>query len=133
MHPREVFKPAILLNACAIIAVHNHPSGDPTPSVEDRTLTTRLREAGVAGHPGCSAVSFSVTTVSMVADQGWRCGGSGSDLLATRRWSFRRRLSAARSWAALLVGERDSWWVRVKVLRTAPTGCDARRHLSTKP
>jgi DNA repair protein RadC len=46
VHPREVFKPAILLNACAIIAVHNHPSGDPTPSAEDRTLTTRLRDAG---------------------------------------------------------------------------------------
>ena len=46
VHPREVFKPAILLNACAIIAVHNHPSGDPMPSPEDRTLTTRLREAG---------------------------------------------------------------------------------------
>ncbi|HWF59866.1 MAG TPA: JAB domain-containing protein [Nitrospira sp.] len=46
VHPREVFKPAILLNSCAIIAAHNHPSGDPTPSVEDRTLTKRLREAG---------------------------------------------------------------------------------------
>ncbi|HMS83859.1 MAG TPA: JAB domain-containing protein [Nitrospira sp.] len=46
VHPREVFKAAILLNACAIIAVHNHPSGDPTPSPEDRTLTTRLRDAG---------------------------------------------------------------------------------------
>ncbi len=46
VHPREVFKPAILLNSCAIIAAHNHPSGDSTPSIEDRTLTTRLREAG---------------------------------------------------------------------------------------
>jgi len=46
VHPREVFKLAILLNACAIIAVHNHPSGDPMPSPEDRTPTTRLREAG---------------------------------------------------------------------------------------
>jgi len=46
VHPREVYKPAILLNAASIIAVHNHPSGDPTPSPEDRTLTTRLREAG---------------------------------------------------------------------------------------
>ncbi|MDF0668780.1 MAG: JAB domain-containing protein [Nitrospira sp.] len=46
VHVREVFKPAILLNACAIIAAHNHPSGDPTPSQEDRALTTRLREAG---------------------------------------------------------------------------------------
>src|SRR5207237_5199671 len=34
VHPREVFKPAILLNAAAIIVAHNHPSGDPTPSPE---------------------------------------------------------------------------------------------------
>lgn len=46
VHVREVFKPAILLNSAAIIAVHNHPSGDPTPSPEDRALTTRLRDAG---------------------------------------------------------------------------------------
>ena len=46
VHPREVFKPAILLNACGIIAAHNHPSGDPTPSPEDRVLTARLRQAG---------------------------------------------------------------------------------------
>ena len=46
IHPREVFKCAILLNAAALILGHNHPSGDPTPSVEDRLLTTRLAEAG---------------------------------------------------------------------------------------
>ena len=46
VHPREVFKPAILLNAAAIIVAHNHPSGDPTPSPEDRALTARLIEAG---------------------------------------------------------------------------------------
>jgi len=46
VHPREVFKPAILLNACGIIAAHNHPSGDPSPSAEDRVLTARLRQAG---------------------------------------------------------------------------------------
>jgi DNA repair protein RadC len=46
MHPREVFKPVILLNACAVILAHNHPSGDPTPSPEDRALTTRLVQAG---------------------------------------------------------------------------------------
>lgn len=42
VHPREVFKAALLCNAAAIILAHNHPSGDPTPSVEDRNLTTRL-------------------------------------------------------------------------------------------
>jgi DNA repair protein RadC len=46
VHPREVFKPAILLNASAIILAHNHPSGDPTPSTEDRRITERLTKAG---------------------------------------------------------------------------------------
>ncbi len=46
VHPREVFKPAILLNAAAIIVGHNHPSGDTTPSPEDHALTKRLQEAG---------------------------------------------------------------------------------------
>jgi DNA repair protein RadC len=46
VHPREVFKAAILSNAAAIIAAHNHPSGDPAPSQEDRVLTARLVEAG---------------------------------------------------------------------------------------
>lgn len=44
--PREVYKSAILANAVAIIAVHNHPSGDPTPSPEDVAITARLRAAG---------------------------------------------------------------------------------------
>ena len=47
VHPREVFKVAILSNAAAIILVHNHPSGDPTPSDEDRRVTARLKAAGV--------------------------------------------------------------------------------------
>jgi DNA repair protein RadC len=46
VHPREVFKPAILGNAAAIICGHNHPSGDPSPSSEDRALTARLVQAG---------------------------------------------------------------------------------------
>lgn len=46
VHPREVFKPAILMNAAALICAHNHPSGDPTPSAEDRALTARLQAAG---------------------------------------------------------------------------------------
>ena len=44
-HPREIFRPALAHSAYAIIIVHNHPSGDPTPSVADQRLTTRLREA----------------------------------------------------------------------------------------
>jgi len=47
VHPREVFKAAILLNAAAIICAHNHPGGDPFPSGQDRDLTQRLVTAGV--------------------------------------------------------------------------------------
>jgi DNA repair protein RadC len=46
VHPREVFRPAIKDAAKAIILVHNHPSGDPTPSEEDLAVTGRLEEAG---------------------------------------------------------------------------------------
>jgi DNA repair protein RadC len=46
VHPREVFRAAIKDAAKSILLVHNHPSGDPTPSEQDRTLTTRLEEAG---------------------------------------------------------------------------------------
>lgn len=46
VHPREVFKPAVLHNAAAIICFHNHPSGDPEPSREDIEITKRLVEAG---------------------------------------------------------------------------------------
>ena len=47
VQPREVFKPAILANAAAVILSHNHPSGDPTPSPDDVELTTRLTQAGI--------------------------------------------------------------------------------------
>jgi DNA repair protein RadC len=46
MHPREVFKAAILANAAGVIVAHNHPSGDPSPSPDDVALCTRLRDAG---------------------------------------------------------------------------------------
>jgi DNA repair protein RadC len=46
MHPRETFKLAIKDNAYAIILVHNHPSGDPQPSEEDKEITKRLIDAG---------------------------------------------------------------------------------------
>ena len=46
VHPREVFKGAILSNAAAVIVAHNHPSGDITPSPEDREATRRLARAG---------------------------------------------------------------------------------------
>lgn len=46
VHPREVFKPAVLASAASIVLVHNHPSGDPEPSEEDLTITRRLVQAG---------------------------------------------------------------------------------------
>lgn len=46
VNPRDVFAPAIREKASAVIFVHNHPSGDPSPSPEDRNLTRRLKEAG---------------------------------------------------------------------------------------
>jgi DNA repair protein RadC len=47
VHPREVFKVALLANAASVILAHNHPSGDPTPSEEDLVLTKRLAACGV--------------------------------------------------------------------------------------
>jgi|CXWL01.1.fsa_nt_gi DNA repair protein RadC len=46
VHPREVFKPAILVSAAAIVVSHNHPSNDVTPSPEDIEFTRRLAQAG---------------------------------------------------------------------------------------
>ncbi|MBJ6361820.1 DNA repair protein RadC [Paenibacillus sp. MAHUQ-46] len=46
VHPREVFKAAILNNATSIICFHNHPSGDISPSLEDIKMTERLKDAG---------------------------------------------------------------------------------------
>lgn len=46
VHPREVFREAIAERAAAVILVHNHPSGDPTPSAEDRAVTEQLVAAG---------------------------------------------------------------------------------------
>lgn len=64
VHPREVFRPAIRDAASSILLVHNHPSGDPAPSREDRQVTKRLESAGemigitvldhiVIGNPEC--------------------------------------------------------------------------------
>jgi len=46
VHPREVFKEAIIHNAMSVVLAHNHPSGDPEPSEDDLTITRRLVEAG---------------------------------------------------------------------------------------
>lgn len=46
VHPREVFEPLIRVSAAAVVFVHNHPSGDPTPSQKDAEITERLRQVG---------------------------------------------------------------------------------------
>lgn len=46
VHPRDVFLPVVREAAAAVVFVHNHPSGDPTPSREDLEITRRLREVG---------------------------------------------------------------------------------------
>ena len=64
VHPREVFRPAIIDNAAAVILAHNHPSGDPTPSRQDIELTARLRHAG-------ELLGVIVLDHVVVAAEGW--------------------------------------------------------------
>ena len=72
VHPREVFKPLILMNAGALLCAHNHPSGDPFPSPEDRALTARLRQAGeLLGIPLLDHVILGEDRYYSFTDQGW--------------------------------------------------------------
>ncbi|GMV48796.1 MAG: hypothetical protein AMXMBFR67_03390 [Nitrospira sp.] len=72
VHPREVFKPLILMNAGAWICAHNHPSGDSTPSPEVRVLTKRLREAAeLFGIPLLDHLVLAEERYYSFADQGW--------------------------------------------------------------
>ena len=71
VHPREVYKAAILANAAAIIGIHNHPSGNPDPSPEDHALTKRLSEAGnILGITLLDHVIIGQNTHYSFADQG---------------------------------------------------------------
>ena len=72
VHPREVFKPLILMNAGAWICAHNHPSGDTTPSQEDRVLTSRLRQgADLLGITLLDHLILTDARCYSFADQGW--------------------------------------------------------------
>ncbi len=64
VHPREVFRPAVQAAAAAIVLVHNHPSGDPTPSPEDLEVTRRLVSAG-------EVIGIRVVDHVVVADRGF--------------------------------------------------------------
>ena len=72
VHPREVFQLAIRESAAAVILLHNHPSGDPTPSQEDRVLTSRLISAGqVLGIRVLDHLVVGDGRYVSFADQGW--------------------------------------------------------------
>lgn len=72
VHPREAFRPAVLAAAAAVIFVHNHPSGDPSPSREDHEVTARLRAAGtLMGIPVLDHVVVAARGYYSFADRGW--------------------------------------------------------------
>lgn len=64
VHPREVFKAAIRASACGVILVHNHPTGQPEPSIEDRQVTERLASVG-------ETVGIEITDHVIVAGDRW--------------------------------------------------------------
>ena len=75
VHPREVFALAVRESAAAVIMLHNHPSGDPTPSAEDRGLTHRLVEAGrLLGIRVLDHVIIGDGRYVSFADEGWLAG-----------------------------------------------------------
>lgn len=76
VHPREVFSLAVKESAAAVIFLHNHPSGDPTPSQEDRILTARLVSAGeVLGIRVLDHIVVGDGRYLSFADQGWLTDG----------------------------------------------------------
>lgn len=73
VHPREIFRPLIRMAAAGGVLVHNHPSGDPTPSTEDIELTRRLREVG-------TLLGIPIIDHVVIGDRGFR---SIAELLGT--------------------------------------------------
>ena len=72
VHPREVFNEAVRESAAAVICLHNHPSGDPKPSKEDRALTARLQEAGdILGVQVLDHLIIGDGRYVSFADEGW--------------------------------------------------------------
>jgi DNA repair protein RadC len=64
MGPREIFRDALGAGASAVFLAHNHPSGDPEPSAEDRQITRRLARAG-------ATIGVEVLDHLVVGDPGW--------------------------------------------------------------
>ena len=78
VRPREVFNTAIRDSAAAIICIHNHPSGDPQPSPEDRALTRRLLDAGeTIGIPVLDHIIVGRNCYVSFKDEGWLTNGRG--------------------------------------------------------
>ena len=77
VHPREVFRPAIRRSAAAIVLVHNHPSGDPTPSSEDHDVTRRLQQAG-------ELIGIRVVDHVVVADKGYHSFDEAGEMGGSR-------------------------------------------------
>jgi DNA repair protein RadC len=75
IHPREVFRPAVGEGAAGVILVHNHPSGDPTPSAEDRAVTRQMADAGRA--LGIPVLDHVVIGAGSYASLGEEIGRSG--------------------------------------------------------
>jgi DNA repair protein RadC len=76
VHPREVFAPALREPAAAVVLVHNHPSGDPTPSREDREVTARLCAAGeLLGIPVLDHVVVAEQGFVSLREEGCLSGG----------------------------------------------------------
>ena len=70
--PREVFNAAVRERAAAVVCAHNHPSGDPAPSPEDRALTARLRESGaLLGIPLLDHVVVGKGAYFSFEEEGW--------------------------------------------------------------
>jgi DNA repair protein RadC len=72
VHPREVFRDAIVHGAAALILAHNHPSGDPTPSRQDLEITSRLRQvAELVGITILDHVVVAADGFVSLAERGW--------------------------------------------------------------
>ena len=72
VHPREVFRTALLCGAASVALIHNHPSGCPEPSAEDRALTERLVAAGrIMGVEVVDHVIIGASGFVSFSERGW--------------------------------------------------------------
>jgi DNA repair protein RadC len=72
VHPREVFQPALVHSAASLIVAHNHPSGDPEPSADDRATTRRLERVGrLVGIPLLDHVVLGAGSHVSFRERGW--------------------------------------------------------------